>query len=37
MRLFGISIWTILIVLAAMVLGAKRPDLVAKIPFVSKI
>lgn len=37
MRVFGISLWTIAIVLAAMVLGAKRPDLVAKLPLVNRL
>lgn len=37
MRIFGFSVWTILILIAAFVLGAKRPDLLAKVPLLNKL
>jgi hypothetical protein len=37
MKIFGISIWTIFIVLAALIIGKKYPATVAKIPFVGNL
>lgn len=37
MKVFGISIWTIFIVLAALLIGKKYPAMVAKIPLVGNL
>ena len=37
MKVFGISVWTIFIVLAALLIGKKYPDMVAKIPLVGSL
>ena len=37
MKIFGISVWTIFIVVAALVIGRKYPSYVAKIPVVGNL
>jgi hypothetical protein len=37
MKIFGISIWTIFIVLACLMIGKKYPQYVAKIPLVGSL
>lgn len=37
MKIFGISVWTIFIVVAALIIGKKYPGYVAKIPVVGKL
>jgi hypothetical protein len=37
MKVFGISVWTIFIVVAALIIGKKYPALVARIPLVGNL
>lgn len=37
MKVFGISVWTIFIVIAALLIGKKYPGTVAKIPLVGNL
>ena len=37
MKIFGISVWTIFIIVAALVIGKKFPGYVAKIPVVGNL
>lgn len=37
MKIFGISVWTIFIVVAALIIGKKYPAMVAKIPVVGNL
>jgi hypothetical protein len=37
MKVFGISIWTIFIIVAALVIGKKYPATIAKIPLVGNL
>lgn len=37
MKLFGISVWTIFLVIASLIIGKKYPAYVAKIPFVGSL
>jgi hypothetical protein len=37
MKVFGISVWTIFIVIAALIIGKKYPGTVAKIPLVGNL
>lgn len=37
MKIFGISVWTLFIILAALLIGKKYPGYVAKIPLVGNL
>lgn len=37
MKIFGLSLWMVAFLLAALVIGAKNPGLVARIPLLNRI
>jgi len=37
MKIFGISVWTIFLIVACLVIGKKYPAAVAKIPLVGSL
>ena len=37
MKIFGVSIWLVVMLLAAFTIGAKNPALLTRIPFLNKI
>lgn len=37
MKVFGVSVWTIFIIVAALIIGKKYPAMVSKIPLVGNM